>query len=76
LPRYFFNYRDGVESLDDEGVVLAGIPEARALAIQSSGEALRDLGESFWADREWKAWITDESGATVCSLLILANPQS
>ena len=74
MARYYFHYRDGVERMDHEGVDLAGITEARALAVSSSGEAIRDLGGKFWDHPEWLAWVTDESGATVCSLRFSLNP--
>ena len=73
MPRFFFNYRDGIECLDEEGVELAGIVEARALALQSSGEAIQELGSEFWQSPEWHTWVTDESGATVCSLRFLVG---
>jgi hypothetical protein len=74
MPRYFFHYRDGVERLDEIGTELAGIAEARALAVHSSGEFIRDLGMEFWDDPEWRAWVTDESGTTVCALRFLVEP--
>ena len=70
MPRYFFHYRDGIEHLDHEGVELAGIPEARDMALSSTAEAIRDLGAQFWEDPAWIAWVTDENGATVCSLRV------
>jgi hypothetical protein len=29
-----------------------------------------DLGSTFWSSPEWAFWVTDESGATVCSLAV------
>jgi hypothetical protein len=56
MPRYYFHFRDSVETLDHEGVELVGIEQARALAVTSSGEMIRDLGERFWRHPEWEAW--------------------
>ncbi|WP_375458303.1 DUF6894 family protein [uncultured Enterovirga sp.] len=74
MPRYFFHYRDGVEYLDHEGTLLAGPKAARAAAVRSSGEAIRDLGEAFWDHPEWTTWVTDESGANVCSFRFAVDP--
>jgi hypothetical protein len=74
MPRYYFHYRDGVETLDHEGVELAGITQARAMAVASSGEMIRDLGERFWRHPEWEAWVTDEKGEPVCSLRFAGEP--
>jgi hypothetical protein len=74
MPRYYFHFRDSVETLDHEGVELVGIEQARALAVTSSGEMIRDLGERFWRHPEWEAWVTDEKGETVCSLRFAGNP--
>ena len=74
MPRYFFNYRDGVECLDHEGVELSGTEAARSMALHSSGEAIRELGHEFWKSPEWMTWVTDESGATVCSFRFSVDP--
>jgi hypothetical protein len=66
--------RDSAEFIDDEGFELAGPDEARALAVINAGEALRDLGPKFWTAPEWRMWVTDESGATVCALSFSARP--
>ena len=42
--------------------------QARAAAVRAAGEALRDLGGKFWRSPEWRIWVTDESGATLCTL--------
>ncbi len=73
MPRYFFHVRDSGEYLDTDGVVLAGPAEARAEAVRASGEMLRDIGGRFWDSGEWRMWVVDESGDTVCSLTFSAN---
>ena len=67
MARYFFHYRDGAEHIDRDGVELPGAGAAKLLALSTSGEAIRDLGAKFWAHPEWQTWVTDESGATLCS---------
>jgi len=73
MARYFFHVRDSAEILDRDGVECPGIEEARAVAVKAAADALRDLGAKFWNAPEWRMWVTDESGATVCSLSFLAD---
>jgi len=69
MPRYFFNVRDGLDIPDHDGTELAGLDEARAAAVVAPAKAIRDLGPKFWHSREaWQMHVTDESGATICTL--------
>ena len=69
MPRYFFHVRDdGREYIDDQGIMRGGPDEARAEAVRASGEMLKDLGGQFWDRPDWRMWVTDENGETVCSL--------
>ena len=68
MPRYFFHVRDSGVMLDHAGIELAGLAEARAMAVKTAGEELRDLGGKVWESPEWLMWVTDESGDTVCSI--------
>jgi hypothetical protein len=73
MPRYFFHLLDGREVLDHEGTELSGVAEARVQAVVASGEVLRDSGAKFWDGQEWRMWVTDEVGATVCALRFTAE---
>ena len=73
MPRYFFHLKDGSTHMDNDGVELSGHDEARTQAIVNSGEVLRDLGAKFWTSDEWRLWVTDESGETVCALRFSAE---
>jgi hypothetical protein len=73
MPRYFFHVIDGVETRDAEGTVLAGVTEARAEAIVTAGEMLRDLGGKFWNNGEWQVRVEDEAGNKVCALTFSAD---
>lgn len=68
MPRFFFHLKDGTTHMDQDGVELVGADEAREAAIIHSGEVLKDLGAKFWKSPEWRMWVTDEAGATVCGL--------
>lgn len=68
MPLYFFNFKDGELSLDDQGTELPHVDAARAEAVIASGQMIHDHGVKFWKDRDWHMWVTDEAGATVCAL--------
>ena len=73
MQRFFFHVQDSSETLDEVGTELAGLAEARDEAVRTAGEMLRDVGEQFWNSGEWRMWVTDESGATVCALQFSAE---
>jgi hypothetical protein len=73
MARYFFNFKDGRTHLDDEGLELSGLDEVRVQAVVASGEMLRDYAGKFWGGTEWRMWVTDEAGATVCALKFSAE---
>jgi hypothetical protein len=73
MPRYFFHLRDGSQHIDESGTVLSGPVEARSQAVVHSGEVLRESGTKFWGGTEWRLWVTDEAGATVCALRFTAE---
>jgi hypothetical protein len=73
MPLYFFNVDNGQgpsrpEPPDREGTDLASPQAAREEAIVLAGEMLRDLDGAFWRGGEWHLRVTDEEGATVCTL--------
>ena len=59
--------------MDEDGVVLAGPDEARAEAVRASGEMLRELGGRFWNSGQWRMWVVDESGDTICAFRFSAE---
>jgi hypothetical protein len=69
MPRYFFNIQDGKTILDDEGIELPDLDSARAQAVTSSGEMLRDGASSaLWNGTAWKMWVTGEDKKTLFTL--------
>ncbi len=74
MPRYFFHVRDGVVMPDTEGTDLANVDVARKQAVRFAGEFLQDYGDGFWQEADWRVWVTDESGDTVCALRFAAEP--
>ena len=73
MPRYFFHVIDGQEILDTEGTELAGLEEARAEAVVLSGAMLKDAGQKFWNNGEWRLQVADGAGETVCALRFSAE---
>jgi hypothetical protein len=73
VPRYFFHVHDSVDMIDRVGNELSGPEEAHTEAVVAAGEMLRDVGGRFWKHREWRMWVTDEAGATVCALRFSAE---
>jgi hypothetical protein len=41
--------------------------------VVASGEMIRDYAHNFWTGEEWRMWVTDEAGATVCALRFAAE---
>jgi hypothetical protein len=61
MPRYFFNLKDGHQSLDEDGTDLPDIYAARKMAVTFSGEVLREgAGDSLWQGEPWRLWVTDK----------------
>ncbi len=73
MPRYFFHVRDSAEFIDEEGVELPSLDEVRGQTVVAAGEALKDLGGKFWNGEDWRMWVTDETGATACTLRFKAE---
>ena len=65
---YFFHVHDSVDIIDQEGTEFPSLEEARGEAVVTAGEILRDVGRKFWDRPEWRIWVTDEAGETVCAL--------
>jgi hypothetical protein len=74
MPRYFFHtIHAGKAAPDEIGVDFAGPTEARTAAVKATGEAILDLGAGFWIAGEWQMLVTEESGATLCSLKVFGS---
>jgi hypothetical protein len=80
MPRYYFNVKDGKTLLDNDGHECASLAEARKLAIEHSGEILKDgASESLWSGQPWIMWVTDApngGGKTLFTLHFSADAGS
>lgn len=73
MARYFFHVQNGSDFPDDTGTECPGPDAARALAVKTAGEMLKDLGGRFWNTGEWRMHVADETGQTVCRLRFSAE---
>jgi hypothetical protein len=62
MPRYFFDIIDHKALIDNEGVELSGIGEAREMALRTAGEVLASEGKEFWETGKWRMKVSDENG--------------
>lgn len=64
MPRFYFDISPGADFADlpdDEGQELEGLNAARIMAVQLSGEILKDYPDRFWSVGEWKCTVLDEN---------------
>src|SRR4051794_29958342 len=73
MARYYFNIADGIEQPDPVGTELDSLQQVRHEALRFSGEVLREMGDEFWDDTEWKLTVTDNAGAQVLTLKFSAE---
>ena len=76
MPRYFFHVDDGEDMPDEEGTELADVATARAQAIMTAGQILKDLGQQLWNGDTWTMTVVDELGAQVCQISFTAQSTS
>lgn len=70
MPRYFFDVQDGTAVPDVEGTYYESPERACLEAVTLAGEMLKDLDGAFWTSDEWCMRVSNEQGATVCTLRI------
>ncbi len=62
VPRCHFNVLDGTAYIDETGVELAGIDEAKREARRYAGTMLAESAKVSTPDREWSVEVTDHKG--------------
>ena len=63
MTRYYFNVHDSRTTIDNEGVELPSVDAARKVAIETSGEILKNgAGPAMWSGEHWRMWVTDAPG--------------
>ncbi len=73
MSRYFFHVIDGQFLVDNVGTELPDMGAVRAMAVEASGELLRDLGMDAWTGSEWQMHVTDEAKHTVLKIRFSAE---
>lgn len=68
MARYFFHLQTDSYSTDDMGVELASAAEARAQAIITCGQMLKDDPRNFWGSRPWSVTVANEAGLILWQL--------
>lgn len=68
MHRYFFNIIDGYSLIDRDGTELPDLATAKAEAIRTSGQVLRDMGSKFWDGPQWRMEVADDGGQILFTL--------
>ncbi len=68
MSRYYFDLYDGVEIIDEDGMELASIENARRHAVLKMAELLMQAPDKFWAGDAWTLKVKDDLGLTLFTL--------
>jgi hypothetical protein len=69
VPRYFFHVEDVASDTDATGLELPDLEAAKAMALRTSGEMLRDSDASFWnLEKPWRMRVTNAEGGLFFAL--------
>jgi hypothetical protein len=73
VPRYFFLFQTETRTSDHEGLELDGDTAARAQAIITCGQMIKDAPEGFWGTRPWSVTVTDVTGLVLYEINVDGN---
>ena len=68
MPRYHFNVLDGTAYIDDAGIELAGIDDAKREARRYAGTMLADSAMLSSPYQKWQVEVTDHNGLALFRL--------
>ena len=68
MPRYFFDFKRDNQSPDMVCVDLPDLAAARAEAVRTMGQDLKDAPEAFWNDERWQVEVSDDNGVVLFTL--------
>lgn len=72
MPIYHFHSADGGREVDESGIELPGLREARDQAIRFSGAILTHNPQQLWTSGHWRVEVTDEDNALLFTVITLA----
>ena len=70
MALYFFHTRTDSRYSDAEGTEFTTATEARAQAIITCGQMMKDAPNSFWGSRPWSVVVTDAAGLILWELSV------
>jgi hypothetical protein len=70
MSSFFFHMEGHAEAPERVRMRLDDPADARAHAVVAIGDLLRHAGAEFWNEPEWQVEVTDETGRTVCTLIV------
>ena len=70
MPRFHFNVLDGTAFIDQVGVELASLNDAKREAMRYAGAMLVDSAGVSRPDREWRVEVTDHQGLALFRLAV------
>ncbi len=73
MARYFFHLAMGTDDLDQEGVELDSLDEARRIGVKFLAQSLLDHADAFWISPEWRLDVANEEGLTLFSVHAFAQ---
>ena len=74
MPRYFFDVIDGESQSDTVGTECTSPEEARAQAIRTAGEMLRDALPHFRESSEWQMRVREGEQQPFLTLRFSTEP--
>lgn len=72
MPRFYFDVADGTRDIDIDGSEMEDLAGARAYAVQFIAEIIASDSKRLWADSDVRVEVTDETGALVATVVVLA----
>ena len=73
MPKFYFNVEDGSGIVDDHGMDLPDIAEAKCEAVRYAGRLICDHAGNFWNSGDWSMTVTDENGLALFVLQLVGT---
>ena len=73
MARYHFHLKDGHPLPDRDGAELPDLTSAKREALTRLTRFMLEADEHAWADHDWQVDVTDQSGLTQFSMLVVTT---